>query len=35
VRVPEAEIAFTQLDGADFKPDKPHSFTLASCIGAS
>jgi SAM-dependent methyltransferase len=35
VRVPEAEIAFTQMDGADFKPDKPHSFTLASCIGAS
>ncbi|MGD8698206.1 MAG: class I SAM-dependent methyltransferase [Gemmatimonadales bacterium] len=35
MRVPEAEIAFTQMDGADFKPDKPHSFKLASCIGAS
>jgi len=35
VRVPQAEVAFTQLDGADFEPDKPHSFTLASCIGAS
>ena len=23
------------MDGADFKPDKPHSLTLASCIGAS
>jgi len=34
-RVPKAEIAFTQMDGADFKPDKPRSFTLASCIGAS
>ncbi len=34
-RVPKAGIAFTQMDGADFKPDKPHSFTLASCIGAS
>jgi SAM-dependent methyltransferase len=34
-RVPQAEIAFTQMDGADFEPDKPHSFTLASCIGAS
>lgn len=34
-RVPQAEITFTQMDGADFKPDKPHSLTLASCIGAS
>ncbi|MHB8899124.1 MAG: SAM-dependent methyltransferase [Thermoguttaceae bacterium] len=34
-RVPETQIAFTQMEGADFKPDKPHSLTLASCIGAS
>jgi len=34
-RVPQAAITFTQMDGADFKPDKPHSLTLASCIGAS
>jgi SAM-dependent methyltransferase len=34
-RAPEAGITFTQMDGADFKPDKPHSLTLASCIGAS
>ena len=34
-RVPQAGITFTQMDGADFKPDKPHSLTLASCIGAS
>jgi len=34
-RMPEAGIAFTQMDGAAFQPDKPHSFTLASCIGAS
>jgi SAM-dependent methyltransferase len=34
-RVPQAKITFTQMDGADFKPDKPHSLTLASCIGAS
>ena len=35
LRVPEAEIAFTQMDGADFRPDRPHRFTLAACIGAS
>jgi len=34
-RVPQAGIAFSQMDGADFKPDKSHRFTLASCIGAS
>jgi len=34
-RVPQAEITFTEMDGADFKPDKPHSLALASCIGAS
>ncbi len=34
-RVPEAGIAFAQMDGAEFRPDTPHSFTVASCIGAS
>jgi SAM-dependent methyltransferase len=34
-RVPQAGITFTQMDGADFEPDKPHSLTLASCVGAS
>jgi len=34
-RVPQPGITFTQMDGADFKPDKPHCFTVASCIGAS
>lgn len=34
-RVPQAGITFTQMDGADFTPDKPNSLTLASCIGAS
>ena len=33
-RVPAANVTFTQMDGADFRPDKPHSFSLASCIGA-
>ena len=34
-RAPDAEIAFTVMDGAEFRPDAPHSFALASCIGAS
>jgi SAM-dependent methyltransferase len=34
-RAPAANVAFTQMDGADFRPDTPHSFSLASCIGAS
>ena len=34
-RVPQAGITFIQMDGADFKPDKPNSLTPASCIGAS
>jgi SAM-dependent methyltransferase len=34
-RAPQAEITFTQMDGADFKPERPHSLALASCIGAS
>ena len=28
-------ITFTQMNGADFRPDEPHNFDLASCIGAS
>jgi SAM-dependent methyltransferase len=34
-RVPGATISVTQMDGADFRPEEPHSFALASCIGAS
>ncbi len=34
-RVPGAGIAFTQMNGAEFKPEAAHSFDLASCIGAS
>jgi SAM-dependent methyltransferase len=32
---PDAAVTFMQMDGADFKPDKQNSFSLASCIGAS
>ena len=34
-RAPSAGITFTQMNGADFKSDEPHSLDLASCIGAS
>jgi SAM-dependent methyltransferase len=34
-RAPNARITFTQMDGADFKPEAPHCLDLASCIGAS
>jgi SAM-dependent methyltransferase len=34
-RAPGANVTFIQVDGADFKAEAPHSFSLASCIGAS
>ncbi|MCE5303710.1 MAG: class I SAM-dependent methyltransferase, partial [Planctomycetaceae bacterium] len=34
-RASRAEITLVKMDGAQFQPDKPHSFALASCIGAS
>jgi SAM-dependent methyltransferase len=34
-RAPGAQVVFLQMNGADFRPDGPHSFTVASCIGAS
>lgn len=35
VRAPEAEVSFREMDGAEFEPKEPHSFTMASCLGAS
>jgi SAM-dependent methyltransferase len=32
---PDADVTFIQMGGADFKPDKQNSLSLASCIGAS
>lgn len=34
-RTSSVGISFMQLNGADFKPEAPHSLDLASCIGAS
>ena len=34
-RVPGGSITLIEANGADFKPDEPYSFSLASCLGAS
>jgi SAM-dependent methyltransferase len=34
-RAPRAEVVFKEMDGADFRPEEPHSFAVASCLGAS
>jgi SAM-dependent methyltransferase len=34
-RATGAQVVFRQMNGADFAPDRPHSLTVASCIGAS
>jgi SAM-dependent methyltransferase len=34
-RLPDGKTNFLQMNGSDFKPDRPHSFAIASCIGAS
>jgi len=34
-RVPDARLTFLEMDGADYEPEKPESFDLAACIGAS
>lgn len=35
VRAAGAEVVFSRMNGADFRPEEPHSLALASCIGAS
>ena len=34
-RVPDARLTFLEMDGADYEPEKPESFDLVACIGAS
>jgi SAM-dependent methyltransferase len=34
-RLPDAPVRFLEMDGADYQPEKPASFHLAACIGAS
>ncbi|MBD3162001.1 MAG: methyltransferase domain-containing protein [Candidatus Eisenbacteria bacterium] len=32
---PDADIAVLEMDGADYRPEAPHTFALAACLGAS
>ncbi len=34
-RIPDAQLKFLEMDGADYEPEKPESFDLVACIGAS
>ena len=34
-RVPQADLKFLKMDGADYKPETPESEELTMCIGAS
>ena len=34
-RVPEAKLSFLEMDGADYQPERPESYDLVACIGAS
>ncbi len=34
-RSPGADVVVREMNGADFKPEPPHSLALASCLGAS
>ncbi len=34
-RVPNADLTFFEMDGADYQPDEPESFDLTVCLGAS
>jgi ubiquinone/menaquinone biosynthesis C-methylase UbiE len=35
VRAPHAGVTFREMNAAEFQPEKPHSFSMASCLGAS
>jgi len=34
-RVPNSDVRFIEMDGANYKPESPEAFDLAMCIGAS
>ncbi|MCB8967070.1 MAG: class I SAM-dependent methyltransferase [Ardenticatenaceae bacterium] len=34
-RIPNADITFLEMDGAAYQPEKPESFALTACLGAS
>ncbi len=34
-RIPDAQLTFLEMDGANYEPEEPESFDLVACIGAS
>jgi len=34
-RIPGAKLSFLEMNGADYRPEEPHSLDMASCLGAS
>jgi len=34
-RLPDAQLQFLEMDGADYKPPRSENFTLTACLGAS
>ena len=34
-RIPNADLTFLEMDGAEYQPDEPESFDLTLCLGAS
>lgn len=34
-RIPNADLTFLEMDGAEYRPDEPESFDLTVCLGAS
>ncbi len=34
-RLPDGQVEFLEMEGADYEPERPHSFALTSCLGAS
>ena len=35
VRAPKGKVTFREMDAAEFEPKEPHSYAVASCLGAS
>jgi trans-aconitate methyltransferase len=34
-RIPDADVTLLEMDGAEYRADQDHSFSMAACIGAS
>ena len=34
-RLPDGRVQFLEMEGADYEPERPHTFNLTACLGAS